>query len=90
MNVPSAQFAAKSLEWPTAPAYPGDAIRLSGPGWPWALALRPVALGLLSLSLAAGLDRGLVARRRQAHSGPVDSAPTDVGLTKGMVLPSAR
>jgi transcriptional regulator GlxA family with amidase domain len=90
MNAPSAQFAAKSLEWPTAPAYPGDALRLSGPGWPWALALRPVALGLLSLSLAAGLDRGLVARRRQANSGPVDSARKDVGPTSGIVLPSAR
>jgi transcriptional regulator GlxA family with amidase domain len=90
INVPSAQFAAKSLEWPTAPAYPGDALRLSGPGWPWALALRPIALGLLSLSLVVALDRGLVARRRQANSGEVDSAPTDVGLTYGLALPSTR
>jgi putative intracellular protease/amidase len=90
INVPSAQFAAKSLEWPTAPAYPGDALRLSGPGWPRALALRPIALGLLGLSLAAGLDRGLVARRRQANSGPVESAPTDERLTNGMALQSAK
>jgi putative intracellular protease/amidase len=90
MNVPSAQFAAKSLEWPTAPAYPGDALRLLGPGWPWALALRPIALGLLGLALAVGVDRGLVAHRRQANSGPVDSAQMDVGLTNEIVLQSAR
>jgi putative intracellular protease/amidase len=90
VNVPSAQFAAKSLEWPTAPAYPGDALRLSGPGWPWALALRPLALGLLGLSLAVGLERVLVARWRQANSDLIGSAPMDVGLTSGMALQSPR
>ena len=90
INVPSAQFAAKALEWPTVPAYPGDGLHLSGPGWPWALALRPTALGLLGLFLAVGLDRSLVARRHRAKSSAVNSAPTDVGLTSAMTLQSAR
>jgi DJ-1/PfpI family len=50
-NVPVAEFRAKGLEYPT------DGLELSGDGWPFGLLLRPLAVGLLGLALAALIDR---------------------------------
>jgi hypothetical protein len=60
LDVPTARWAAKSLEYPAA------SLGLTGPAWPWPLALRPLALGL-GLAAAVRLDALLRARRR-AHS----------------------
>jgi hypothetical protein len=46
MDVPTARWAAKILEYPTA------GLELSGPGWPWTLILRPLVLGLAGLAVA--------------------------------------
>ncbi|MEU6798948.1 DJ-1/PfpI family protein [Nonomuraea wenchangensis] len=48
MDVSTARWAAKVLE------YPADGLGLSGPGWPWTLALRPLLLGLTGLAAALG------------------------------------
>ncbi|HEX4811885.1 MAG TPA: DJ-1/PfpI family protein [Nonomuraea sp.] len=48
MDVPTARWAAKVLEYPT------DGLGLSGSGWPWTLALRPLLLGLAGLAVALG------------------------------------
>lgn len=49
MDVPTARWAAKILEYPAA------GLDLSGPRWPWALALRPLALGLAGAAAAVGV-----------------------------------
>ncbi|MEV4179773.1 hypothetical protein, partial [Nonomuraea sp. NPDC049709] len=59
MDVPTAKWAAKVLE------YPAGGLGLSGPGWPWTLALRPLVLGL------AGLAAAWLIRRACTHQ-PAD------------------
>ncbi|MFG3685508.1 DJ-1/PfpI family protein [Micromonospora sp. NPDC047740] len=58
VDVPSAAWRAKLLEYPT-----GD-ITLTGRGWPWERTLRPVVLALAGLALLAG---GLAVRRRRTR-----------------------
>jgi transcriptional regulator GlxA family with amidase domain len=67
MDLPTARWAAKILEYPTA------GLGLSGPGWPWTLTLRPFLLGLAGLAVAVGIDRLLRLRRnrRQTRRGAV-------------------
>jgi transcriptional regulator GlxA family with amidase domain len=55
MDVPTARWAGKILEYPTA------ALGLSGSGWPWTLILRPLFLGLAGV--AAGLGAVWLVRR---------------------------
>ncbi|NUP03023.1 MAG: AraC family transcriptional regulator [Nonomuraea sp.] len=62
MDVPTARWTAKIMEYPTAE------LGLSGPGWPWALALRPLLLGLGGLTVAFGAA-WLVRRTRTRRSG---------------------
>jgi transcriptional regulator GlxA family with amidase domain len=50
-NAPVAGFLARLLEYPT------DHLDLAGDGWPFALLLRPLAVGLLGLAIVAALDR---------------------------------
>jgi hypothetical protein len=50
-NAPIASFLARLLEYPTAH------LDLSGSGWPFALLLRPLAVGLLGLLAVVALDR---------------------------------
>jgi transcriptional regulator GlxA family with amidase domain len=50
-NAPLAGFLARLLEYPT------DHLDLAGGGWPFALLLRPLAVGLLGLALVVALDR---------------------------------
>jgi transcriptional regulator GlxA family with amidase domain len=59
MDVPTARWAAKVLE------YPADGLGLSGSGWPWALILRPLLLGLTGL--AATLGAVWLVRRARAR-----------------------
>lgn len=61
MDVPTARWTAKILEYPTAD------LGLSGPGWPWMLGLRPLLLGLIGLAAALGAAR-LVRRVRTRRS----------------------
>lgn len=61
LDVPTARWTAKALEYPAAN------LNLTGPTWPWTLALRPLALGLAGLAVAVRLDALLRARRR-AHT----------------------
>jgi hypothetical protein len=66
VNVPTARFTAKAIEYPTGH------LELSGPGWPLSLLPGPLAVGLLSLLLIAGLERvvmGLLAARRSRDPG---------------------
>ncbi|MFD0662791.1 DJ-1/PfpI family protein [Thermocatellispora tengchongensis] len=65
MDVPTARWAAKVLE------YPADGLGLSGPGWPWTLALRPLLLGLAGLAVALGAT-WLIRRARTRR--PVENA----------------
>ncbi|MCC2333833.1 DJ-1/PfpI family protein [Cellulomonas sp. zg-Y908] len=63
-DVATARWTAKVLE------YPVDGLPLAGPSWPWALTLRPLALGVLGVLVALGA-RGLVRRRtRTPRGGP--------------------
>ncbi|MBF0688150.1 MAG: DJ-1/PfpI family protein [Cellulomonas sp.] len=68
-DVATARWTAKVLE------YPVDGLPLDGPSWPWALTLRPVALGTLGVLVALGVlglvRRGphLSARRGQVPAG---------------------
>ncbi|MGP4099926.1 DJ-1/PfpI family protein [Nonomuraea sp. KM90] len=64
MDVPTAQWAAKVLE------YPAGGLGLSGPGWPWTLVLRPLFLGLAGL--AAALGAAWLIRRARTRR-PVDA-----------------
>ncbi|MEV5501543.1 DJ-1/PfpI family protein [Nonomuraea fuscirosea] len=68
MDVPTARWAAKVLE------YPADGLGLSGPGWPWALVLRPLLLGLTGLAAALGaawlVRRARVLRTADGGDGP--------------------
>jgi transcriptional regulator GlxA family with amidase domain len=64
-DVPTARWVAKTLQYPTTDP------ELSGPGWPWALVLRPVLI-----AAAAVLMVRLLRRRRRA---PHDDHP-DLGL----------
>jgi len=57
LDVATARFAAKSLE------YPVDGLVLTGPSWPWALLLRVVALAAAGAALGLGLTRRLGRRR---------------------------
>lgn len=76
MDVPTARWAAKILEYPA-----GD-LELSGPQRPWALASHPFLLGLIGLAVALGAARLAKGERRRrsptaagrvAHSaGPAD------------------
>jgi putative intracellular protease/amidase len=50
-NAQVAGFLARLLEYPTGH------LDLAGDGWPFALLLRPLAVGLLGLVVVAGLDR---------------------------------
>jgi hypothetical protein len=58
LDVPTARWTAKTLEYPAA------GLDLTGPAWPWPLALRPLALGLAGLAAAVRLDAVLRARRQ--------------------------
>ncbi|GAA2401091.1 hypothetical protein GCM10010191_05420 [Actinomadura vinacea] len=61
MDVPTAEWTGKILEYPTA------GLGLSGPAWPWTLALRPLLLGLAGLAVALVAAR-LVRRARARRS----------------------
>jgi hypothetical protein len=62
MDVPTARWTAKILE------YPSTGLDLSGPGWPWAPTIRPLLLGLAGLALALGVNLLLRRRTRQASA----------------------
>lgn len=61
MDVPTARWTAKVLEYPTA------GLRLSGPRWPWALTLRPFLLGLTGLAITIGTI--VLLRRKRLGAG---------------------
>ncbi|MBO3095035.1 DJ-1/PfpI family protein [Cellulomonas dongxiuzhuiae] len=61
-DVATARWTAKVLE------YPVDGLPLDGPSWPWALTLRPLALGVLGVLVALGV-LGLMRRRAGARAG---------------------
>ena len=67
-NLPTAEFAAKRLEYRAAPA-------LQGRGW-WRVATlyRPLLLGLLGLVLVFGLERLILRRRAPRVNGIISSA----------------
>jgi putative intracellular protease/amidase len=65
-NAPVARFTAKGLEYPT------DGLELTGDGWPFLLLLRPLAVGLLGLSLVVALDRLLGMTTRYFRRSPED------------------
>lgn len=58
MDLPTARWAAKVLEYPAA------GLGLSGPTWPWTLTLTPIFLGLTGMALLAG-TLALARRLRQ-------------------------
>ena len=60
LDVWSARWAGKVLEYPTAD------LGLTGPGWPWGLAVRPLLLFAATLALLVGATRALTGRRAQA------------------------
>jgi hypothetical protein len=61
MDVPTARWAAKILEYTSAD------LALSGPAWPWTLALRVLLLGLTGVAAALGVA-WLVRRARTRRS----------------------
>jgi hypothetical protein len=68
-NAPVARFTARLLE------YPIGHLGLAGGGWPFALLLRPLAVGLLGLALAVLAGRLLgPATKRFRHSSKGKSA----------------
>jgi putative intracellular protease/amidase len=70
-NAPMASFTARLLEYPTGH------LGLAGGGWPFVRLLRPLAVGLLGLALAALIDRLLgLATKRFRHSPEGRSART--------------
>ncbi|MEV1167900.1 DJ-1/PfpI family protein [Nonomuraea sp. NPDC049784] len=60
MDVPTARWAAKILE------YPDTGLRLSGPDWPWMPTLRPILLGLAGLA-ALGIALRLLRLARRSR-----------------------
>jgi hypothetical protein len=68
-NTPVARFTARLLE------YPIGHLGLAGGGWPFAHLLRPLAVGLLGLALAALVESLLgPATKRFRHSSKGTSA----------------
>ncbi|MEV6495276.1 hypothetical protein AB0M20_42670, partial [Actinoplanes sp. NPDC051633] len=63
VNVPTARWEAKSLEYQTAD------LELAGPGWPWAATVLPLLYGLLGLAalFLVRLVVRLIARRRPSR-----------------------
>lgn len=62
VDLPTARWTAKVLE------YPVHDLGLSGPAWPWPVALPPLLLALAGLAATAGLARVLRRRRGDPHS----------------------
>jgi hypothetical protein len=60
MDVPTARWAAKILE------YTGADPGLSGPAWPWTLALRVLLIGLTGVAAALGV--GWLVRRTRTRT----------------------
>jgi hypothetical protein len=72
MDVPTAQWTAKILE------YPPEDLRLAGAAWPWPPTARALLLGLAGLAAALGavmLRRRLRARRSAVHPTPDSARP---------------
>ena len=63
-NAPVARFTARLLEYPT------DHLSLTGGGWPFAHLLRPLAVGLLGLALAALTGRLLGPTTKRFRHSP--------------------
>ena len=63
-NAPVARFTARLLE------YPADHLSLTGGGWPFAHLLRPLAVGLLGLALAALTGRLLGPTTKRFRHSP--------------------
>lgn len=63
-NEPVARFTAKGLEYPTG------GLELSGDGWPFFLLLRPLAVGVLGLTVAVAIGRLLSSGIGRLHRGP--------------------
>ncbi|HET6533615.1 MAG TPA: DJ-1/PfpI family protein [Actinoplanes sp.] len=79
-NADLARFSAKALE------YPVDGLNLGNRRWPVSPFLAPLAVGLLALALAMGLDRGLVrlrAARRRRSATPAGRCPADSPAAPG-------
>lgn len=64
-DVPTAQWVAKTLEYPTA------GLNLTGPGWPWWLLLAPALLTFAGSSVALGALLLIRRHRRNNAPGPV-------------------
>src|SRR3712207_6180790 len=67
-NAPVARFTARLLEYPT------DHLSLTGGGWPFAHLLRPLAVGLLGLALAALTGRLLGPTTKRFRPSPKDKS----------------
>lgn len=79
-DVASARWVAKTLQYPTTNP------RLSGPAWPWGLALRPILLAAAGAVTAVLGIRFLGRRRRGGFRGGDRAAPPD---TSSNVEPSS-
>ena len=87
INEPSVRVAAKLLEWPAAPDYPGDVLQVSGGGWPWGLVVRPFAIGVLVRGLVVALVRGVSCSRagtvwRGSPASPAATPSTSAGSAR--------
>jgi transcriptional regulator GlxA family with amidase domain len=71
MDVPTARWAGKILEYPTA------GLDLSGPNWPWALTLRPLLLGLAGLAGLAAIVATIRLTRRTRTPRPSGPRTSD-------------
>ncbi|MBX6354707.1 MAG: DJ-1/PfpI family protein [Micromonosporaceae bacterium] len=63
VDVPTAQWRAKQLE------FPGQELDLNGPGWPWGATLLPLLYSLAGLAVTATVWLALRARRTRRLAG---------------------
>jgi putative intracellular protease/amidase len=85
VDVPTAQWRAKTLE------YPVGGVDLTGPGWPWLPTVRPFLYGLIGLAVALAARWTFRARRRTgstAMPAPALDPPCDGDRRPGVVSAS--
>jgi putative intracellular protease/amidase len=76
VDVPTARWRAKTLEYPT------DGLTLTGPGWPWGATLLPLRYSLIGLACAIALWLATRTVRARRAARPV-TAPSLAGTAAG-------
>ncbi len=86
LDVPTARWAGKILEYPTA------GLDLSGPSWPWALTLRPLLLGLAGIAGFGAIVATirLTRRPRTPTTGTGTRTDTRTDTRTGTLVDTAR